>query len=69
VRFASAMRVENNIAVDDDVEMIWSELNDKSDLIWKNLTDQCEFISIRDIKRDLSEHVNAWIEDEWWLNL
>ncbi len=28
----------------------------------------CEFISIRDIKRNLSEHVNAWIDDEWWLN-
>ncbi len=28
----------------------------------------CEFISIRDIKRDLNKHVNAWINDEWWLN-
>jgi hypothetical protein len=35
VRFVSAMKVENEIAVDDDDEMIWSELNDKSDLIWK----------------------------------
>jgi hypothetical protein len=29
------MRVRDDIAVDDDDEMIWSELNDRSDLIWK----------------------------------
>ncbi len=55
MRLVSAMRVEeDDIAVDD--EMI-DEQRKKSDLNVK--TDQCEFISIRDIRRDLSEHVNA----------
>ncbi len=65
MKFVSAVRVvERDIAVDDEmkIEMIvkWFDLNVQ--------TDQCEFISIRDIRRDLSEHVSAWIDDEWSLN-
>ncbi len=28
----------------------------------------CKVTSIRDIRRDLSEHVNAWIDNKRWLN-
>jgi hypothetical protein len=28
----------------------------------------CGFTPIRDTRRGLSEHVSAWIDDEWWLN-
>jgi hypothetical protein len=53
--------IKSDIVVDDEIRRLrWSDLNLK--------IDQCEFISIRDIKRDHSEHVSSWIDDEWWLN-